>query len=50
MPDRDDPNTFETFILESTPESQQGVSYRLKEDLEYGTDFYKTGVLKFRKV
>jgi hypothetical protein len=51
MDDRDSPEIFEKFILESTPESSNGTSYKLKE--QYGQNavgYFDTGLLKFRKV
>jgi hypothetical protein len=51
MPDRDDPETFQTFVLESTEKSQQGTGYRLFEDIEsYVAGYYRTGRLVFRQV
>lgn len=51
MPDIDNKDSFDTFILESTPESQDGTAYRLKELYGQGLPFYfETGVLRFKKV
>jgi hypothetical protein len=51
MPDRNNPNSFEIFILESTPESQDGTAFRLLENFGDGLAFhFETGVLRFRKV
>lgn len=51
MPDKDTPNTFEDLLLESTPDSKDGVGFKLKEliDINLPT-WYQTGVLKFRKL
>jgi hypothetical protein len=44
-------STFQTFILESTPESQNGTSYRLKELYGQGLpNFFETGPLTFRLI
>lgn len=51
IPDRSDASTFESCILESTPESQDGLAFKLKE--LYGMNlsgYYETGLLKFRRV
>jgi len=51
MPDRDAPNTFETLILEKTPEDSKGVGYRLRE--LYGESlpgYFETGVLQLRVI
>jgi hypothetical protein len=50
MEDRDDPNTFETLILESTTKNGKGLGFRLAEDLATGDGFFTTGKLMFRKV
>lgn len=51
MPDRDNKSSYGTFILDSTPESQDGTAYRLKELYGQGLPFYfETGVLRFKKV
>ena len=50
MFDRDDPDTFFTIILESTPISRTGTGFKLRP--KYGQnlpDYYETGILKFRK-
>lgn len=49
MPDVSDANTYETVILESTPESATGVGYRLREMYDKGLPgYYETGKLKLR--
>lgn len=49
MKDENDPSTFETIILESTPDSQDGTGYRLRELYDQGLPYYfETGVMKFR--
>lgn len=51
MLNRDLPNTFETCILESTPESQDGLAFKLKEMYSIKLpSYYETGLLKFRRV
>ena len=51
MEDRDTRSIFETMILESTPESSDGVGYRLFEFTKGKKlpDWYETKMLKFRK-
>lgn len=51
MPDENAPEIFETLLLESTPESQDGVGYRMKEMWDLGFNgYFQTGRLKFRKI
>lgn len=51
MPDREDPTAFEKLILFRTAQSQQGIEVRLDEMTELNLqDYYKTGLLTFRKV
>jgi hypothetical protein len=51
MPNEDDEATFETLMLESTPDDKNGISYKLKELYGKGLPgFYETGILKFRRV
>lgn len=51
MPDEDTPATFESLELESTPEDQNGLKYRLKELYANGLPgYFETGVLKFRVI
>lgn len=51
MPDRDDPDTFETLILEKTPEDSKGVGYRLRELYGEGLPgYFETGVLTLRVI
>lgn len=51
MPDENDAATFESVILESTPDNKDGVGYKLKELYDKGLPgFYETGALKFRVV
>lgn len=50
IPDRDNPNSFTTCFLESTPESREGVNYRIKELYGEGLiGFFESGRLEFRK-
>ena len=51
MADEDTPATFEKMILESTPASKDGVTYKLKERYDIGLPgYYDSGVLVFRVV
>lgn len=51
MKDRSKPDEFDLCILESTPENQNGLAFKLKELYGRGLPgFYETGLLKFRKV
>lgn len=51
MPDADDPSEFYNVLLESTPDSKDGVSFRLLELYDKGLPgWYETGTLKFRQV
>lgn len=51
MENRDIPNVFEDMLLESTPESSTGTSFKLKELYNRGLPgFFETGLLKFRKI
>lgn len=51
IPDRSLPNNFESCILESTPESQDGLAFKLKELYSLNlSGYYETGVLTFRRV
>ena len=51
MADKDTRSTYETMILESTPESQNGTGYRLKEMYDTGcAGYFQTGRLRFRVV
>jgi hypothetical protein len=51
VPDVTDPGTYETLLLESTPESSTGTGYQLTEEYSRGLPgYYQTGVLVFRKV
>jgi hypothetical protein len=51
IPDRDDADTFTTCFLESTPESKEGVNFKLKElYAQKLIGFFETGKLIFRKV
>lgn len=49
MPDRNDKNTFVRILLETTPESKQGVNFILKE-IRGLNGYFETGRLEFRKV
>lgn len=51
IPDRDLPNTYSKILLESSPFNEDGVGFKLDEMLDMGlAGFYRTGILKFRKV
>jgi hypothetical protein len=50
MADRENALDFEIMRLESTSENSNGLGYRLDERLEYGSGYYSTGKLVFRKV
>ena len=51
IPDIDIPNTFNKCLLESTPESAEGLGFKLKELYGIGLpDYYETGILKFRLI
>ena len=51
MPDRSDSATFETVLLEKTPEESKGTGYKLKELYNENLPLYfDTGILLFRKV
>lgn len=48
MLDIDKPNDYYRILLESTPESGQGTSYRLKQNFGQLPDYYYTGILIWR--
>jgi hypothetical protein len=51
MPDIDDRETYESLLLESTPESRDGVGFRLREMYDKGLPgYFETGNLKFRVI
>jgi hypothetical protein len=50
MPDQDDVNNYFTLMLESTEADQTGIGFKLYEQLEYGTGYYRTGKLVFREI
>lgn len=51
MPDKNTPNTFYKIILESTPDSQNGTGYRLKELYDKSLPgYFETGLLKWRLI
>lgn len=51
MPDTGTRTTFQTFILESTPEDKSGTDYLLKELYDKGLpNIFETGVLVFRLI
>lgn len=51
MPDEDTPATFQTLMLESTPDNSNGVGYKLKEMTGKNLPgFYETGTLKMRVI
>jgi len=46
-----DPSTFQTFVLESTPTDSKGLDYDLIEMYDRGlAQYYRSGVLKFRLI
>lgn len=49
MPDRDDAETFQTFVLESTATNRSGLGYELREKIGDGfVGYFTTGLLTFR--
>lgn len=49
--DEKSPYTFKNCILESTPESKDGVNFKLKEKFSSGlVGYYSTGLLTFREI
>jgi hypothetical protein len=51
MPDRDDQNTFDKVLLESTQGNKDGLGFKLKQLNSQGLDgYYETGTLVFRKL
>lgn len=49
MPDRDDVDSFQTFVLESTRQNRNGLGYELSEKVSDGqVGFFTTGLLTFR--
>lgn len=49
MLDKDKPDEFLKVILESTPESKDGLAFKLKEQYSVGLPgYFDTGILKFR--
>lgn len=49
MEDESDRNTFQTLIIDSTPQSKDGIEYKLKELYDKGLpNFFETGTLQFR--
>jgi len=49
MKDRDTPSTFFKILLEKTPQSADGVGFKLKE-LSNVPAYFETGILKFRNL
>lgn len=50
-PNKSSAATYYTIVLDRTPESDKGVSYKLKEQYSRGLPgFYETGVLRFRVI
>lgn len=49
MPDRDDVETFQTLLLESTSKSSKGLGFKLVPD-EFGAEIYTSGKLVFRLI
>lgn len=51
VPDVLDFDSFTPCLLERTPESGDGISFKLKEEFSQGlTGYYTTGLLEFRKI
>ena len=51
IPDRNNPNVFTDTLLERTPESQNGTSFRLRELYARNlTGYFEPGTLRFRKI
>jgi len=50
MPNRSVSSSFYSCLLESTPESRQGIAYKLKEIKDAGGGYFETGPLVFRIV
>jgi hypothetical protein len=51
IPDIQNPGTYKNCVLESTPESKDGVNFKLKEKFSSGLiGYYSTGLLTFREV
>lgn len=51
IPDENAPGTYETWILESTEENQQGTGYELRERYDIGLPgYFETSLLRFRVV
>ena len=51
IPDRSNPSTYQECILESTPESQDGLAFKLKELYSINlSGYYETGTLTFRRI
>lgn len=51
MENSSNPSTYETIILESTPDSQSGTGYKLKEMYDKGLPgYFETPILKMRVV
>lgn len=51
MEDENNPEEYETMILESAPENTDGTGFKLKELYDQGLPYYyETGILKFRRL
>lgn len=51
VPDLTDPDEFRTCVLESTPESRDGIDFKLKELFMTGlSGYFTTGLLTFREI
>lgn len=51
IPDIENPGAYTNCVLESTPESKDGVNFKLKEKFSSGLiGYYSTGLLTFREV
>jgi hypothetical protein len=51
MPNKDNPTTYETIILDSTEADSRGVGFRLIEMYDRNLPgFFRTGILKFRSI
>ena len=50
MVNRDNPGSFVKCLLDKTPESSKGLNFKLKEYFGTLPNFFRTGILRFRKV
>lgn len=50
MPNKDLVSSYYTVVLESTESDQTGIGFKLVEQLDVGSGYYKTGKLIFREI